>query len=102
MSKQPNLAVSSYMQAEEIEFCLWLEGILTGFFSFKKKNKILTWELGRYLFGEMLAVPGVVGHAYNPGAEEAETGLSLGSLSNQPKLICKPQLLWLTGSEMGV
>lgn len=50
----------------------------------------------------MLAVPGVVGHAYNPGAEEAETGISLGSLSNKPKLICKPQLLWLTGSEMGV
>lgn len=46
MSKQPNLAVSSYMQAEEIEFCLWLEGILTGFFLLKKKTKSLpgNWE----------------------------------------------------------
>lgn len=74
--------------------------MLTCFFFYK--NKILTWELGRYLIGEMLAVPGVVGQACNPGAEKAETGVSLGSLSNQPKLICKPQLLWLTSSEMGV
>lgn len=70
-------------------------------FSFKKPKSLPgNWE-DIYLV-KCLTVPGVVGHAYNPGAEEAETGVSLCSLSNQPKLICKPHLLWLTGSEMGV